>query len=71
MRSVADDLRDATRRRLATMSAAERLRLALSLGDADVTCYAAANDIAPAEARRRLRAGRQIGRRPSVCSEAR
>ncbi len=52
MRSVADELREETRRRTAALSPAARIRLALELGDDDVTSLSHAQ-------------GRRLGRRPS------
>jgi len=45
-----------------------RMRVALELGDADLARYCAANDLDPAEGRRRLMRQRQAGRRPSVAA---
>lgn len=67
MRSVADGLREDTRRRVAALSPSERVALALALGEADVRLYAATNGVSRIEARRRLRAGRQVGRLKSRC----
>lgn len=70
MRSVADDLREDTRRRMQRLSAVERVRIALELGDADAAALAAARRITVAEARAVIARSRSIGRRPS-CANAR
>lgn len=71
MTSVADALRDDTRRRMAALSADERLRLALSLGDDDAGAYAATWGKSLDEARRVLARSRRQGRRPSACMDGR
>jgi len=71
MKSVADALREATRRRLSALTAAERIELALALGAQDVELYAATAGLDRDEARRRLRAARRLGRASSPCSEER
>lgn len=48
------------------LSAAERILLALSLGDEDLRIYCAASGLDTAEAQRRIAAARQIGRRFSA-----
>jgi hypothetical protein len=65
MRSVADDLRRDTVRRVLALSVPERVALALALGDAAADQYARAAGISADEARRRLAAGRHHGRVPS------
>ena len=65
MRSVADDLREETRRRMAALSPATRIRLALELGDADVTTISNARRLSPSEARAVIARSRSLGRRPS------
>lgn len=69
MKSVADVLRDETRRRISALTATERIELALALGARDVELYAATCGLDREEARRRLRAGRRLGRIPSRCCE--
>jgi hypothetical protein len=65
MRSVADGLRRDTVERVLAMTVAERIALALSLGDADVDQYVRATGGPPQEARRQLTARRHDGRTPS------
>ena len=65
MRSVADDLRRDTVARVRAMSVAERIALALSLGDADLDQYVRATGCSPEEARRQLTSRRHHGRTPS------
>ena len=65
MRSVADDLRRNTVDRVLAMSVTERIALALSLGDADLTEYVQASGRSAEEARRHLAGRRQDGRTPS------
>lgn len=48
------------------MSPAERIALALALGDDDLAIFAATQGLDRDEARRRLRATRSSGRAPSV-----
>ena len=62
MRSVADTLREASRRRVARLTPIERVRLALALGDADVALMCVAQRISEDEARRRIARSRQAGR---------
>jgi hypothetical protein len=65
VKSVADELRARSRRALAQMSPAERLALALRLGDDDADLFGRARGLSRDEAVRQLRAQRQRGRRPS------
>jgi hypothetical protein len=69
MRSVADDLRDETRRKILAMSPAERMSTALRLGDDDVTRLAGVRQISVEEARGIIRRQRRVGRRPSVAND--
>jgi hypothetical protein len=62
MNSVADQLRRETRDRVARMSAAERIELALSLGAEDLSLYIRASGKRPDQALRDLRAQRRRGR---------
>lgn len=71
MTSVADALRADTRRRMAALSADERLRLALALGDDDAAAFAASHGVSLDEARRVLSRSRRQGRRPSACMDGR
>jgi hypothetical protein len=65
-RSVAEALRRRTLAEVLEMTSAARIALALSLGDDDLDLFARTNGLAREEARRRLRAQRQVGRVPSV-----
>jgi hypothetical protein len=69
MRSVADQLKVEGRARLAALSPAERVRLALRLGARDLETFRLAHDppLDPVEATRRLERRRQEGRRSSRC----
>jgi hypothetical protein len=69
MRSVADDGRLEARQAVLARAPAERVELALQLGDEDLAAYCAAKGIDPASATRLHRSGRQRGRRPSKCLE--
>lgn len=71
MRSVADELRDEDRAALAAMTPAERVALALALGDRDLETFrlAHAPPLEVDEARRILERRRQAGRRRSRCLE--
>lgn len=66
MRSVADDLRSETRRDVARRTPAERIELALQLGDDDVALLCAARGIPRDAARRLIARSRQRGRVPSA-----
>jgi len=68
--SVADRLRRAQRERVASLSAGERVRLALELGRRDLALYARHAGLAPLEARRAVERRVQARRRPSGCIEA-
>lgn len=70
MRSVADNLRDDTRRRDLAKTPAERVDQALRLGDADCELAAASRGLPLTEARRLLARGRQHRRTPSACHES-
>jgi hypothetical protein len=65
MRSVADTLRDATRRQTADLPPEARVALALALGDADVNALCESRGISVAEAKAVIALSRQVGRRPS------
>ena len=69
MRSVADDLRRETRRRLATLTIDERIALALRLGDDDVALFCAVHKVEESSARARFAQTRAVGRRPSVVNQ--
>jgi hypothetical protein len=71
MRSVADLLRAEDRAFLASLSAGERVALALALGRRDLEAFRLAHEppLQPAEAARVLGRRLQAGRRPSRCIE--
>jgi hypothetical protein len=69
MRSVADELREETRRELSHMTPAARLELSFSLGDADVAAVMAARGLSERDARALIARSRRAGRRPS-CLDA-
>jgi hypothetical protein len=62
MRSVADALRLDSARAIAELPAADRIALALRLGDEDVALYRAAHRVSEAAARRELARARAVGR---------
>lgn len=66
--SVADDLRTRTTARVLAMTIAERIALALALGDDDLAQFVRSSGLEPSVALRRLRARRQDGRTPSACT---
>lgn len=68
MRSVADDLRDDTRRRMSTLTPAERMKLAFELGDADVALLCSTKGIDVPEAKAIIARSRSVGRQPSVAN---
>lgn len=65
MRSVVDDLRRDTVRRVLALPAPERIALALSLGDEDLARYVAHSGLDVDDARQRLHAQHARGRTPS------
>jgi hypothetical protein len=65
MRSVADALRDETRRRVAALTPEARVDLALTLGDDDAASLAATRGISVRAARAVIARGRRVGRTPS------
>jgi hypothetical protein len=65
MRSVADDLRLESRRALASLSALDRIALALRLGDDGVALYRMVHGVGEASARASLARSLNVGRRPS------
>jgi hypothetical protein len=69
MRSLADDLRSELRQRVAELSPAERIDLALRLGADDVRALATSRGISEAEARRIFTRARALGRQPSVAND--
>jgi hypothetical protein len=62
MRSVADALRLDAARALAAMTVAERISLALQLGEEDVVRYCAAHHVSETDARRVFSRARAAGR---------
>jgi hypothetical protein len=62
MKSVADSLRGERANAEVAMSAAERVALALALGDQDREIFRYARSLSDAEALRELRRRRQVGR---------
>ncbi len=71
MRSVADDLREETRRAVQALTPSERLRLAFALGERDLEAFRLARHppLDRTEAARILERRRQAGRRPCRCIE--
>jgi len=71
MRSVADLLRAEDREAVLALTADERVRLALALGERDLEAFRLSHDppLARDEAVRRLERARQRGRRPCRCIE--
>ena len=65
MRSVADDLREEQLREMAAMTPAERVQLALRLGEEGLRLMMARDGIDRNEALRRVRKAHNAGRRPS------
>jgi hypothetical protein len=68
MSRVAESLRADDARAAAARPAAERLRLALELGDSDARIFAAAHGLSFDAARAQLKRQRTAGRRPSRCT---
>jgi hypothetical protein len=64
---VANTLRDEDRRELQSLTAAQRVALALALGDRDLEAFRLAGNFDSEEAARLLGRRRQAGRRPSRC----
>lgn len=71
MSSVADDLRKELREDVARMTGAERVALALRLGERDVAMYAQARCVDRETAVNVLAAARRVGRIRSRCLEPR
>ena len=65
MPSIADDFRAALRRRIAAMSADERLALTEQLAESDLQLFCDARGLNREEGRRALVQRRQAGRLPS------
>jgi hypothetical protein len=70
MRSVADVLRVETAPGVARLTPAERVALALRLGDDDIALYRVACGVSQVEARAALGRSRAIGRRRSPSNDA-
>jgi hypothetical protein len=72
MGSVADRLHREDREALRALTPAQRVTLALALGERDLAIFRGARRPPPTreEAARLLRQRRQVGRRPSPCHEA-
>jgi hypothetical protein len=68
--STADALRETERRRVAALSASDRVELALQLGERDLALYAQSHEIPVDAARREMDQRRQARRRRSACIEA-
>ena len=66
--SIADDLRAQTTARVLAMPVADRIALALSLGDDDLELFARTSGLNRNAARRRLMNQRRRGRSPSACA---
>jgi len=69
MRSIADDHRREEARALASLSADDRVSLALRLGDDDLEIYRHAQGLDREDALKALRQARQAGRVPCTCME--
>ena len=67
--SAAGSLQESERLRVASLSAAERVRLALELGRRSLESYCATSGLAPGRARVLLERRAQAGRRESRCLE--
>jgi hypothetical protein len=70
MKSVADALRREDREATLALTAAERVALALRLGERDLDAFQRAAGLSRDEAVRVLERRRQAGRRRSVCLES-
>jgi hypothetical protein len=72
MESIADELRHEARHALLALTASERVRLALALGQRDVEAFAKAHEppLSAVDASRSIERRRQRRRRPSGCIEA-
>lgn len=68
--SVADQATRAERARIAALTPAERVVLALELGERDLAAYAHAHGLGRGDARRALERARQAGRRRAASLEA-
>jgi len=68
--SAADALRNDERKRVAALSASDRVELALRLGERDLKLYAQSQGVVLEAARREMDLRRQARRRKSACIEA-
>jgi hypothetical protein len=68
--SAADALRNDERKRVAALSASDRVELALRLGERDLKLYAQSQGVVLEAARREVDLRRQARRRKSPCIEA-
>lgn len=72
MRSkLMEQLKKEQRERLADMTPAERVAISETLGEQGLLEFMSANGLDRAEAVRRIRQSRRIGRRPSRCFDER
>ena len=69
MRSIADDLRVESAHAVARLTVAERIALALRLGDEDIALYRAAHGVSDRHARATLAQARAVGRVRSRSNE--
>ena len=67
MHSVADDLRQEQRERIARMTPAERFALSERLGEEGLAELMSANGLTRTDALKAIRRSRRIGRKPSRC----
>jgi hypothetical protein len=65
MRSVADDLRAESRKKVAGLDVLQRIELALRLGDEDISTLAVSRGITREEAKRVFARAKSVGRVPS------
>ena len=71
MRSrIASEVERQRRERLAAMTPAERVALAMRLGEAGLASYMTAHGVDRRTAASRIKATRRLGRRPSACAES-
>jgi len=68
--SAADALRNDERKRVAALSASDRVELAVRLGERDLKLYAQSQGVVLEAARREMDLRRQARRRKSACIEA-
>ena len=68
MRSVADELREEDRRAVAALTIADRMTLALELGERSLEIYMAHHGVDRETALEHFRVQAKKGRRPSRCA---